>query len=297
MNAASSESLNVRLAIIAILASVFALSLGDALIKATGTSLPIWQMILLRSAIALPVLIIIKIIRTTENSIYSLLWVVLRSGLLFLMWLCYYSALSYMPFSLAAAAYYTSPLFITLMVSLLSGKLPAPQIWLAVFLGFGGVLLILRPEASDFRLVTLLPVFAAFLYAAAMMMTSSKLSSSDPVSLAIALNVAFIIGGGVIGLYAGASGNLLFGPWVPVDAALFGVMVLLAAAIIVGSVAAAIAYQKGPPAIIAAFDYSYLVFSLIWGVLFFSEIPQWISMLGIGAIAISGILALRNKTA
>lgn len=298
MNSTGSEPLNIRLAIIAILVSVFALSLGDAVIKATSTSLPIWQMYILRSAIALPVLIMIKIKRASKNNIDSWLWVVLRSSVLFLMWLCYYSAVSYMPLSLAAAAYYTAPLFITLMVALLSGKMPAPQIWLAVFLGFVGGLFILRPQTSDFDLVTLLPVLAAFLYAVAMVVTSSKLSSSDPVSLAIALNVAFILGGLVIGLViglgAGTPGHLLFGPWVAVTPALLGVLALLAVAIVVGSVGAAVAYQQGPPATIAAFDYSYLVFSLIWGAMFFSEFPEWLSMLGIAAIAISGIVVYCN---
>lgn len=295
MRVGSNGSLNIRVAITAIILSVLSLSLGDAVIKATSTSLPIWQMYILRSAIALPVLVFIRFNRNADDSIGSWFWVVMRSFVLVLMWLCYSSSLSYMPLSLAAAAYYTAPLFITLMASLLSSQVPAPHLWFAVILGFFGVLLILRPEPSGFRLVTLLPVFAAFLYAVAMMITSARLSSSDPVSLAIALNVAFVLAGIAIGQWDGAPGNPLFGPWVKPDLALLGVLVLLAAALIIGSVGAAVAYQKGPPAIIAAFDYSYLVFSLIWGGLFFREFLDWISLLGIGAIAISGILALRKN--
>ena len=76
---------------------------------------------------------------------------------------------------------------------------------------------------------------------------------------------------------------------------LMGVIVVLAGVVVIGSVGAAIAYQNGPPTTIAAFDYTYLVFSLFWGAIFFAEFPGWISLIGIFVIAIAGLLALPGK--
>lgn len=71
-------------------------------------------------------------------------------------------------------------------------------------------------------------------------------------------------------------------------------MCLLAMATLIGSVGAAIAYQNGPPAMIGAFDFAYVGFAVLWGVIFFAEVPDMVSALGMLLIAGAGILALRQ---
>jgi drug/metabolite transporter (DMT)-like permease len=278
-------------AVLCVVLSVLALSLGDAIIKATGLDLPLWQMYILRSALVLPFLWWLAK-RQAPGSMASLYWIVLRSTLLVAMWLSYYSALPLMPLSLAAAGYYTSPIFITLIAAVLARRLPAPRVLFAVLLGFVGVLLILRPDTSGFDMATLLPLLAAFLYAAAMVLTARKCRDENPFTLSLALNIAFIIAGLALGLFSGVEGSFMLGPWRSLDAPLIGVVAALALIILIGSVGAALAYQNGPPATIAAFDYSYLVFSLIWGALFFAEWPAGYALAGIAVIAASGFLAL-----
>jgi drug/metabolite transporter (DMT)-like permease len=163
---------------------------------------------------------------------------------------------------------------------------------IAIALGFGGVVLILRPETSGFQMATLLPVLAALLYACAMVLTSAKCRDDDPFALALALNITFIIGGCLLGLFSGQDGSFIFGPWQSVDLKLVGIVAALAAVILVGSVGAAIAYQNGPPATVAAFDYTYLVFSLIWSGLIFSESPDTLALIGIVIIVLAGLLSL-----
>ncbi|MEM7669904.1 MAG: DMT family transporter [Pseudomonadota bacterium] len=279
------------LAVSAVVIAVLALSLGDAIIKATGLDLPLWQMYILRSALVVALLWWL-VRRKGPQCFGSPGWVILRSALLVAMWLAYYSALPLMPLSLAAAAYYTSPILITLIASVLARRWPAPRVLLAIFLGFAGVVLILRPDASGFDLATLLPLLAAFLYACAMVLTARKCRNDDPFALALALNVAFIVAGVCLGLFSGQEGSFIFGPWQTLDLGLIGVVAALAAVILVGSVGAAIAFQNGPPATVAAFDYSYLVFSLGWGLIFFGELPALLSLAGIFIIVVAGLLAL-----
>jgi len=278
-------------AVSAVVIAVLALSLGDAIIKATSLTLPLWQMYILRSALVLPVLWWLAR-RSGPRAFGSMFWVFVRSALLVAMWLCYYSALPLMPLSLAAAAYYTSPILITVLTSTLARRQPPLRVLLAVYLGFAGVVLILRPDTSGFQLSTLLPVLAAFLYACAMVLTSLKCRDDDPFALALALNIAFIVAGAGLGLFAGQDDSFIFGPWQSLDLALIGTVAALSVVILVGSVGAAIAYQNGPPATVAAFDYSYLVFSLIWGSLFFAELPDALSLVGIVVIVVAGFLSL-----
>lgn len=293
--AETEKTYNTGRAIVAVVIAVLALSLGDAIIKATSLSLPLWQMYILRSALVVPVLCGL-VWKTGFRAFGSLGWVIARSVLLVLMWLSYYAALPLMPLSLAAAAYYTSPILIVVLAALLARTWPAPRALLAIVLGFCGVVLILRPDTSGFQIATLLPVLAAFLYASAMVLTSAKCRNDDPLSLALALNIAFIIGGLVLGLFAGQEGSFIFGPWQAVDLNLLCIIGALAIVILIGSVGAAIAYQNGPPATVAAFDYSYLVFSLIWGGLFFGELPDSLTLAGIAVIVGAGFLALPRRS-
>ena len=294
-DATDHKTYRTGLAITAVVMSVLALSLGDAVIKATGYSLPLWQMYVLRSGLALPVLVVIYLLRE-KKPLLSILWISLRSALLVLMWLCYYSALPAMPLSLAAAAYYTAPVFIIILSAIINKKCPSVGAFASIVLGFGGVVLILRPDATAFPIVTLLPVLAAVLYAMAMLLTSVKCKQEDPITLVIALNIAFIVCGLALGIGSGDPDSFLFGSWVPVDWKLIGILAVLSCAIVAGGVGAAVAYQHGPPTTIAAFDYSYLIFGLIWGIVFFSESPSWISIIGIGLIFIAGLLALYSSS-
>ncbi len=291
------EAYSTGRAVLAVVIAVLALSLGDAIIKSASLTLPLWQMYILRSALVLPILCMF-VWRNGVHPFGSLPWVIARSVLLVLMWLSYYVSLPLMPLSLAAAAYYTSPILITVLAALLAHTWPAPRVLWAIALGFGGVVLVLRPDTSGFQVATLLPVLAAFLYACAMVLTSAKCRDDDPFSLALALNIAFIVGGLILGMFAGREGSFIFGPWQPIDLKLLGTVAALSTVILIGSVGAALAYQNGPPATVAAFDYSYLVFSLIWGALFFGELPDTLAIVGIAIIVGAGLLALplnRNR--
>jgi len=291
----------VPLAVSVVSFTVLALSLGDALIKFTSGNFVIWQIFVLRSALVLPLLLAYLALKNpTALSVPTALgWTILRSLLLVGMWVAYYLALPHLQLSLAAATYYTLPIFITLFSAAIIGDRISRLGWAAVFLGFFGVLLILRPKAGDINFFALLPLLAAILYALAMILTRTKCRSENPIMLSIALNVAFIAIGGIvatlIALFAAEPREgFLFAPWAAMGGEEWLSMAVLASAILIGSVGAAIAYQKGPPAVVGTFDFAYVGFATIWGTVFFREIPDTLSLLGMALIVVAGILSLRQ---
>lgn len=296
----------IGLAVTAILATALALSLGDALVRRVSTSFTIWQVFVIRSAIVLPVLALALAVggrsAGASLSIARVGWIAARSALLAGMWVAYYAALPHLPLSVAAAAYYTAPLFITLLSAMLLAGPVGVLGWTAVFAGFCGVLLILRPDADVFSPYSLLPVLAALLYALAMILTRAKCRNESPLVLSLALNLAFIGLGGaatlLIELWGHASPVMddafLWGGWAPMDAEDWSAMVVLATATAIGSIGAAIAYQWGPPSVVATFDFSYVAFAVLWGVLLFAEVPDPVTLAGIALIAAAGILAVRR---
>ena len=144
---------NIALAVSVIILTVLALSLGDALIKMTSGSFVIWQIFVVRSLFVIPILLGVLVIRARGKPLVpvALGWVVLRSLMLVGMWVCYYLSLPELALSAAAAAYYTLPIFITLFSALFVGDRISPTGWVAVFMGFLGVIMILRPDAGDFN--------------------------------------------------------------------------------------------------------------------------------------------------
>ena len=113
---------------------MFALSLGDALVKQQSVSFVLWQIFVMRSAIALPFLIYFVRIYSCETTIMPihLGWTLTRSLALVAMWVFYFAALPHVDLAIAAAAYYTLPLFITLFAALFLGDRITPRGWFAV---------------------------------------------------------------------------------------------------------------------------------------------------------------------
>ena len=298
---------NLKIAVSAVLIACFSLSLGDSLIKQQSASFVIWQIFLVRSAIAIPFLIYFVRIRSCEVTIKPMHmgWTLLRSFILVSMWVFYFVALPHIELAVAAAAYYTLPLFIMLLAAILLGETITTRGWIAVVLGFIGILLILQPQADDFNAYALLPVVAAICYACAMIMTRSKCRHEQPAVLSLWLNVSFV-GVGAVALLVlylcdldaetQALNPFLLGEWTPMWLDEWRIMALLAIAFVVGSVGAAIAYQKGPSSIIAVYDYSYVAFAVIWGVLIFSEIPAPLVTVGIVMIVVAGIISIRQRS-
>jgi len=180
----SSDGDNVRLAVAVILATDLALSLGDAAIKHISAGFVLWQIFVIRSIIAIPIVIAVIRLRSRTASLAPrrLGWVALRSLMLTLMWVAYYSALPHLALGIAAAAYYTLPIFITLFAALFIGDRIGPMGWGAVLLGFAGALLILKPAATSFNGYALLPLVSAILFALAMILTSDEMSRGKPPS-------------------------------------------------------------------------------------------------------------------
>jgi len=297
---------NIPLAIAVILLTVLALSLGDALIKQTSTSFILWQIFVLRSVIAIPVLLAVIRYRDASMSLIPRVigWTSLRSLMLTFMWVAYYASLPHLELSIAAAAYYTLPIFITLFSALLTGEKVKRIGWIAIFLGFVGVLLILKPAAGDFNFYALLPLISAILFALAMILTRTKCRDENPLILSFALNISFIVVGLAASLLilpieeAGPGAparSFLIGPWIPMGMNEWMAMTLLATSILVGSIGAAIAYQTGPSSIVATFDFAYVGFASIWGLIFFGEVPDVVALIGMTMIVGAGILSVRRR--
>ncbi len=293
---------NVKLAVAVIVLAVLALSFGDALIKESSAELVIWQIFVLRSAAAVVVLAAILRLRYAAVSFMPRApgWTTARSLMLVAMWIAYYASLPHLQFSVAAAAFYTLPIFITLFSAPLAGERVGKAGWFAVVLGFAGVLLVLRPAADGFNAYALLPLASAVLYALAMILTRTKCRGEHPLILSAALNVGFIAVGAaatLAGLTVGDTDILpafLSTDWAPLTGDVLFVLGVMTSAILIGSIGAAVAYQMAPSSVVGTFDFAYVGFAVIWGVVLFGEFPDAVAVIGMIMIVAAGIIAVRR---
>ena len=286
-----------RNGILAILAGVFLLSFSDALVKLAGAGFSLAQLILIRSFFAGCLLAALMAVTRRPWTLFfdvsPRVW--LRSLSLAAMWLCYYAALPLMSFALAAACYYTAPVWIALLSHLTGAERIG---WLragGIAVALGGVVLALNPAGSSLGIEVLLPLAAAFFYALAAIITRHGCARENPLAMALNLNIVLLglslLGLIVLALLPLGDRGFTTGIWPQLDtrqwilaACLGGLLAIIAALV-------AYAYSSASASIIGVFDNCYLVFAALWSLTLFGTPPSGTEMAGLALIAIGAALA------
>ena len=296
---------HARLGIFCMLAGMFLISVNDMLIKSLSGGYPLHQLILLRSAVGLAFsfgLLQLEgglgLLRTGKVGLH-----VLRALLIVVANSAIYAAIVAMPLATANAIYFVAPLFVTLLSIPVLGESVGPRRFAAIGVGFSGVLLMMAPQigAGEAGLgwVMVLPVVAAAGYAGMSVLTRKLGATSRASALAIQLQAAFILVSVVMYLVAGdgrfAEGtdneslNFLLRAWVwPHEADFLAIAMLGMMSAVVGYLMSQ-AYRLSRASVVAPFEYSLLVYALIWGWTVFGEWPEPAVFAGAVVVIASGV--------
>ncbi len=292
--------------VILIVIAVFMMSVQEALFKYFSADLSLWQTFTLRGLLALPLLFIIALVQGHQRSIWGSAlqkWPLLRSLFMTLMFIAMYSAIPFLSLSTVAAGIYTAPVFVALLSAYIIGEPVGVRSWVAIAMGFGGVLVILQPGTDAFTYWTVLPVLGGFLYALSNVTTRSKCQAVSPAALALSLNVVLLLAGGILSvvilLWSPADElryalPFLLGNWSAMGTSEWVLIALLAVLLVAIGMGLAGAYQSAQPSIVATFDYSYLLFVGLWDYLFFSVSPGGMAVFGMLLIITAGLLVVRG---
>ena len=93
-----------------------------------------------------------------------------------------------------------------------------------------------------------------------------------------------------------AAHPFLFGPWAVMGGREWALMALLALLMVAFGTGVAMAYQIAPAAVIGTFDYTYVVFAVVWSYLLFAERPDAAAVAGLVLIAAAGVLVAGRPT-
>lgn len=295
-----SLSLNSQ-GILCLVSAVVFLSASDSIIKWLSPTYALHEIMLFRSLFAMLLVFVIihlegglKTLKTRRPLLHFL-----RGSLLVLANMFFFLGLATLAFAETVALFFVAPLFICILSQPVLGEKVGAMRWLVILVGFGGVLIMLRPGAEVFTLTSLLPILAALCYALMQMLTRKLGMQEKAGTLTFYIQFAFIVISSVIGLSIGdgrynnidnPTFDFLLRPWtvpVPADFALLAICGLIVA---IGGYLLSQAYRLGQASVVSPFEYTSLPFALILGYYLWGDWPDWISIAGSGFIIFSGFL-------
>lgn len=283
------------------------LSLQDSLVKLASADVSLWQFQTLRALCNLSFLFLLSRLIWGNTTVYpKRLWAVaLRSLFLIGAMLSFFGAIPFLSLSEVAAGLYVFPLFVAVLSVVILGEHVGPRRIVAVLLGFGGTLLILKPASASFQWVSLAPVMAGLFYAATVLSTRKLCREESPATLALGVSVAFVTVG-ILGIALmettkpaalAQSWPYLFVGWNPLTLQAAGLILICSMLNLTANISLAKAYQSAESSWLAPFDYSYLIFATFWGVVMWGDVPDLLSFTDMAMIAGSGCyVAWRERT-
>ena len=176
----------------------------------------------------------------------------------------------------------TPVIIVTLSAFILKEKV-SPKTWIAIFVGFLGVLIILRPGLSIFDIKSLLPLMAAFFLGLYQVVTR-KVSEND--STETSLFYTSLIGFIVMSILA-------FVYWQPLTLNSYFLFTGIGIFFSMGIYFQIIALSKARASIIQPFHYTLIFWAIILGYLVYDDLPDIPTIAGAIIIAASGIYVLR----
>ena len=293
-------------AIAFLIGAIFIYSLHDVIIKWISGNYPVHEIVMIRSIFAvIPILLIARVgggfhlLRTTHLGLQ-----IIRALLMFASFMTYYLALAALPLAEAVSLFFSAPLFITILSVTALGEKVELGGWLAVFIGFLGVIVMLKPGGNMINPAALLALLSAFLYGTGSILTRRLGQTESGVALAFYPTITYIFCSTIVGMALSHSDAtqqahpsvafLLRGWQFPAQADLF-LLILVGLIAALGFYFLSQAYRLAPPSAIAPFEYTAVPLSAVLGYIFWKDILGPQSIIGIVLIVGSGLYILGRK--
>jgi drug/metabolite transporter (DMT)-like permease len=265
------------------LAGTFLFSVNDALGKWLLADYSIGELLLVRSAAGLILLAPlirqtgIAGFRTAPRPPLQIARVILSTFEVAMFFL----AVSQLPLADTKTFYLAGPIYVTALSVILLGESVGWRRWIAVLVGFAGVLLALRPSSASFTPPVLIALTGSMAFACLMIVTRILRETTDTVLAAGQIGGTF-----VFGALAAPFGWVTPSPRDFVLLALFGVLAMLALACVNRSL------KLAPASIVAPYQYTLIVWAIVLGYVVFGDVPDLAMLAGAAVIVAAGLFIL-----
>ncbi|MGJ7484011.1 DMT family transporter [Variovorax sp. LT2P21] len=203
----------------------------------------------------------------------------LRGALLLVTSIFAFFSLRYMPLAEFTSIVLIAPLAVTLLAATVLKEQVSPLRWALVAGGFAGTLVILRPGGGAFSWAMLLPFGLVVTNAWFQVLTSKLAQTENPLTMHF---------------YTGWAGTLLASVALPfVWQSLpswqwWALLCLMGLMGTVGHFMLILAFQRAPASTLTPYLYAQIAFAMLGGWLMFAQVPDVVSLVGMGMIAACG---------
>jgi len=277
----SEDAAGVLKAIGIMLLGILLISIMDALLKWLGSRYDVVQIIFFRAVFAFIPVGIALYLRgglgqlRTKRPVAHFLRAMTGLAALFL----FIEGLTRLPLASVIAIAFAAPIFVTAFSVQLLKEHVGVRRWTAVLVGFLGVLIMVRPGGELFQWSALIVLGAVLLYSLMIMLVRILGRTESPSSIVFYQSLfSMLVTGAVLPFFWTTP------PWEHL-------LILIATGLIGGSAQLCLtaAYSRANVAIVAPFEYSAMIWAVIFGYFFFAELPGVEVWMGAPVVIASGI--------
>jgi drug/metabolite transporter (DMT)-like permease len=274
--------------ILFMVAAVSGFIINDTFVKLASEDIPIPQVIVLRSLIALPPVILF----CWHRGMLANVWV-FRDRLLW--WrtfgeiggtVTYLTALARLDIAIATAIGQLNPLAVTAAAALFLGERVGVRRWTAIAIGFFAVLLVIRPGLEGFNAWSLLTLASVAFVVLRDLCSRAMPLTIHPLTVTILSLIALI----PVGLALS-----LFEPWQPITLRAFLYCGGSAAVLSIAYVLIVQAMRFGEVSSVAPFRYTFLLWAILIQIVVFSAWPDALTLLGSAILVATGVYAVYRE--
>lgn len=272
----------------AMLTGVASFAFMDAGLKVLAAVYPSAQVAALRGLCALPVVFLWALWSGGAGQLVRVRWPLhlVRGVLSVLMMITFTYALKELSLARTYSLFFVAPMLIAIISIFLLGERVGRAQWIAIGVGFVGVLIVLKPDTAGFGWSGSLAVLGtALCYALSSTLVKIIGRTDSTQSMVFWMTCMLAIGATILAIPG----------WQPVDAR--HVMVLLGIALTgaIGQWGITYAFKHAPAASVAPLEYSGLAWVIVIDWLGWATIPGWRTLIGAGVIIGSGVYLIRHE--
>jgi drug/metabolite transporter (DMT)-like permease len=296
----------LKAALLAI-AAVGVASGQDAIIKSMVGAMPAYEAVLIRGAIGAPILAVWLVLTAGFGALRTpLLWpLVLRGLVLCSAYFAFILAIAAMPIANGVAIYFTMPFFVATLAGPFLGERVPVYRWLAMIAAFVGVWIMVNPQAADFEPASGFALYSALGYAVGQMMGRHYSQRVNPIAIANVQNAVYFVCAlilfaifSLMDLHFTRHKSLEFLSRPAVWPSAHEWMLLSAMGVLAafGSVVFTFAYKAASSSFVAPFEYTAMIWAVLYGVTFFGDFPTLRTWSGMALVVVAGLWMMWRDT-